>query len=153
MDIKETLDWALEVATCAKEINAKQWQNVMLEGRSGFGKTSITKQWAEEKDILLVEPNLAFDASSIYEEDEYGILRPKKVENPVDLAKEVIFNFLKNYRNKENFILLLDDFHLVTEEKVEAINYTIDTHKIVNPVTNEEIELDNMLFTIAIKTK
>ena len=42
---------------------------------------------------------------------------------------------------------------MATKENLEAIYYTMDTHKIINPATGEEIYLDNLLFTIAIRTE
>lgn len=151
-NIEETLDELLEIALQAKTNGEKKWQNVMFTGLSGFAKTSITEQWAEEKGIPLVSYDLSQDVSTIYEENQFGILEPKKVEDPVLLAKQLIFSQLKKYQGGKDFILFLDDYHRALPDNIAAINYTIDTHKIVNPVSNEEIELDNLLFTVAIKT-
>ena len=151
-NMEETLDELLEMALQARNNGVKKWENVMFTGLSGCGKTSITEQWAEEKGIPLVAYDLSQDVSTIYEENQFGILETKKVEDPVLLAKQLIFSQLKKYQGGKDFILFLDDNHRALPDNIEAINYTIDTHKIVNPVSNEEIELDNLLFTVAIKT-
>lgn len=151
-NIEEMLDELLEIALQARSCQVKKWKNALIEGLSGFGKTSITEQWAEEKGIPLVSYDLSQDVSTIYEENQFGILEPKKVEDPIVLAQQLIFSRLKKYKGGKDFILFLDDYHRALPDNIEAINYTIDTHKIVNPPTNEEIELDNLLFTVAIKT-
>ena len=162
--IKNQLDSALEIATTAKAINAKyvildgvanapKWPNVLISGLPGSGKTSVTKEWAEERGVLLVSYDLSRDVTEVYEEDQFGILHRKKAENPANIAKQLIFATLSRYRDGEDFILLLDNYHLATKDNLKAINYTIDTHKIVNPETKEVIELNNLLFTIAIKTE
>lgn len=150
--MKETLDELLEFALIHKEAKIKKWENILFEGLSGSGKTSITHEWAAEKEILLVPYDLSQDVSTLYEENGFGILEPKEVEDSVSLAKQLIFSTLYKYKDGKNFILLLDDYHRAEQANIDAINYTIDTHKIVNPVNGEEIELDNLLFTIAIKT-
>ena len=150
--MKETLDELLEFALIHKEAKIKKWENILFEGLTGTGKTSITEQWAKEKGIPLVSYDLSQDVSTIYEENGFGILEPKEVEDPVSLAKQLIFSTLYKYKDGKNFILLLDDYHRAEQANIDAINYTIDTHKIVNPVNGEEIELDNLLFTIAIRT-
>ena len=153
--IEEMLNNSLEIINIKRSMkNAiiDQWPNVLITGLSGSGKTSITKQWAEDNEIILAPYDLSIDTSVLYEEDENGILRKMPADNPVDIAKQLIFDTLKEYNNGKDFILFLDDYHTATKENLEAIYYTMDTHKIVNPATGEEIELDNMLFTVAIKT-
>ena len=154
--IEEMLNDALFVAMTARQMNAVTIgmpQNVMISGLTGSGKTSITKQWAEDNKIILAPYNLSQDVTVIYEEDTGGILRPTKAQNPVAVAKQLIYNALEMYKDGPDFVLFLDDYHMATKENLEAIYYTIDTHKIINPVTGEEIELKNMLFTVAIKTE
>ena len=151
-NMKKTLDELLEIALQARINGVKKWENVMFEGLTGTGKTSITEQWAKEKGIPLVSYDLSQDVSTIYEENQFGILEPKEVEDSIALAQQLIFSQLMRYKGGKDFILFLDDYHRALPENIEAINYTIDTHKIVNPVSNEEVELDNLLFTVAIKT-
>lgn len=154
--IVERLDDALFVATTARQMNAITVgipHNVMISGLTGSGKTAITKQWAEDNKIILAPYDLSHDVTVVYEEDDGGILRPTKAKDPVAVAKQLIYDALKGYENGPDFVLFLDDYHRATKENLEAINYTIDTHKIINPATGEEIELKNMLFTIAIKTE
>ena len=153
--IEEILDNSLSIIRMAQEINATldRWPNVMLSGLSGSGKTSITKQWAEDNRILLAPYDLSQDVTRIYVEDEGGILRPQEAEDPVAVAKQLIYNALIHYKDRGEFVLFLDDYHWATKENKEAIFYTMDTHKIVNISTGEEVYLDNMLFTIAIKTE
>jgi Holliday junction resolvasome RuvABC ATP-dependent DNA helicase subunit len=151
--IENTLDNSLSIIRMAQEINAtlEHWPNVMLSGLSGSGKTSITKQWAEDNGILLAPYDLSQDVTRIYVEDEGGILRPQIAEDPVAVAKQLIYNALINYKDRGDFVLFLDDYHWATKENKEAIFYTMDTHKIVNIATGEEVALNNLLFTIAIK--
>jgi MoxR-like ATPase len=153
--LSEKLDFSLYMVNTAREMNAmlEEWPDVMVSGLSGSGKTSITKQWAEDNGILLVPYDLSRDVTVVYEEDRGGILRPVKAEDPVAVAKQLVFDKLKEYAGGEDFVLFLDDYHRATKENLEAIYYTIDTHEIVNPATGEEIELDNMLFTVALKTE
>ncbi len=154
--IEDKLNDALFVATTARQMKAVTIgmpQNVMISGLSGSGKTSITKQWAEDNGIVLAPYNLSQDVTVIYEEDDGGILRPTKAEDPVAVAKQRIYDALEKYKDGPDFVLFLDDYHLATKENLEAIYYTIDTHKIINPATEEEIELKNMLFTVAIETE
>ena len=106
----------------------------MITVLTGSGKTSITKQWAEDN------------------EDAGGVLRPTKAEDPVAVAKKLIYDTLEKYKDGPDFVLFLDDYHMATKENLEAIYYTMDTHRITNPATGEEIELKNMLFAVAIKT-
>ena len=153
-EIKNILDNALFTVNTAREMNAEldQWPNVLLSGLTGSGKTSITKQWAEDNGILLASYDLSFNVTTVYVEDEGGILRPQRSEDPISVAKKLIFDTLIQYKDRGDFILFLDDYHRATRENLEAIYYTMDTHNIINPSTNEEIHLDNLLFTIAIKT-
>lgn len=151
--ITTQLDYLYDLAICSRDMQVKQWDNIMISGLAGSGKTSIVKAWAEEKGVLLVAYDLRRSVDTIYEEDAFGILRPKKAENPVAIAKQLIFDFLKKHQNGQEFILFLDDYHLANPHQIAAINHTIDTHKIVDPVSGEEIELENLLFTIAIKTE
>lgn len=154
--IEDLLNDALFAATTARQMNAVTIgmpQNVMISGLSGSGKTSITKQWAEDNGIILAPYNLGQDVTVIYEEDAGGILRRVKAEDPVAVAKQLIYSALEKYKDGPDFVLFLDDYHMATKENLEAIYYTIDTQKIINPSTGEEIELKNMLFTVAIKTE
>ena len=154
--IEDPLNDALFAATTARQMNAVTIgmpQNVMISGLSGSGKTSITKQWAEDNGIILAPYNLGQDVTVIYEEDAGGILRRVKAEDPVAVAKQLIYSALEKYKDGPDFVLFLDDYHMATKENLEAIYYTIDTQKIINPSTGEEIELKNMLFTVAIKTE
>ena len=153
-NIEESLNNALSTINMARMFNAKldSWPNVLLSGLTGTGKTEITKQWAKKHNILLASYDLSCDVTTVYKEDAEGKLQPQKAENPVSVAKQLIFSTLIKYKEGKDFVLFLDDYHRATKDNLEAINYTIDTHKIVNPETNEEIELNNMLFTIAIKT-
>ena len=142
--IEDMLNDALFVATTAREMNATVIgtpQNVMLSGLTGSGKTAITKQWAEDNGIILAPYDLSQDVTKVYEEDD-----------PVAVAKQLIFASLEKYKDGPDFVLFLDDYHRATKDNLEAIYYTIDTHKIVNPASGEEIELKNMLFTVAIET-
>ena len=153
-ELENLLDNSLEIITCAKEINAKvdRWPDVLISGLTGSGKTPRTKQWAEDRGVLLAPYDLSKDVTVVYKEDRGGILRPEKAEDPVAVAKQLIFDALKGYKGGKDFALFLDDYHRATKENLEAIYYTMDYHKIENPATGEVIELDNMLFTIAIET-
>ena len=153
--IESMLDDALFTIKTAREIHAilDRWPNVLISGLTGSGKTAITKQWAEDNGILLAPYNLSRDVTTVYVEDAGGILRPQKAEDPVSIAKQLIFDALIQYKDRGDFILFLDDYHRATKENLEAIYYTMDTHNIVNPATGEEIYLDNLLFTIAIRTE
>ena len=153
--IENRLDNSLSVIQMAREINATldRWPNVMISGLSGSGKTSITRQWAENNGILLAPYDLSQDVTHIYVEDESGFLHRQKAENPIAVAKQLVYNALIKYKDRGDFILFLDDYHWATKENKEAIFYTMDTHKIVNIATGEEVFLDNLLFTIAIKTE
>lgn len=75
------------------------------------------------------------------------------LDGHISFAKKLIFDTLIKYKDRGYFILLLDDYHRAKRENLKAIYYTMDTHNIINPSTNEEIHLDNLLFTFAIKTK
>lgn len=152
--IEAMLDDALFTITTAREIDAMldQWPNVLISGLTGSGKTSITKQWAEDKGILLAPYDLSYDVTKVYAEDKGGILRPEPAEDPVSVAKKLIFDTLISYKDRGDFILFLDDYHRATKENLEAVFYTMDTHNIVNPETGEEVHLDNLLFAVAIET-
>ena len=152
--VEEALENSLSIMETAKEMNATVpfKPHVLISGLPGSGKTSITKAWAEKKGIPLVSFDLSKDLTFIYEEDKYGILRQVKAENPVEIAKQLVFDTLIKYKDKGEFILFLDDFHLATKENLEAIYYTMDNNKIQNPATKEEVELNNLLFAVAIKT-
>ena len=152
--IEDKLDHALYMVNTARELNAtlEQWPNVLISGLTGSGKTAITKQWAEDNGILLAPYDVSRDVTTVYREDAGGILRPQKAEDPVSVAKQLLYEALLPYRNGGDFILFLDDYHRATKENLEAVYYTMDTHNIINPVTGEQIHLDNMLFTVAIKT-
>ena len=153
--IEDMLNDALFVATTTRQMNAVVIagpQNVLITGLTGSGKTSITKQWAEDNEIVLAPYDLSQDVTVIYEEDAGGVLRPTKAEDPVAVAKKLIYDTLEKYKDGPDFVLFLDDYHMATKENLEAIYYTMDTHRITNPATGEEIELKNMLFAVAIKT-
>ena len=152
--IYDILDESLSIINTARDFHATlvEWPNVLIHGLTGSGKTAITKAWAKEKGILLVPYDLSRDVTIEYVEDKFGILRKQKVKDPVMLAKWLIFDTLIKYKDSGDFILFLDDIHLATKENLEAIYYTMDNHEIYNPMTNETVYLDNMLFTISIKT-
>ena len=153
--IESMLDDALFHITTARELNAvlDRWPNVMISGLPGSGKTAITKAWAEDNGILLAPYDLGTDVTAVYEEDAGGILCKKAAEDPVAVAKALIYDTLIRYKDGGDLILLLDDYHRATKENLEAVFYTMDTHKIVNPATGEEVFLENLLFAVAIRTE
>ena len=146
--IENMLNDALFIATTARQMNAVTIgmpQNVMISGLSGSGKTSITKQWAKDNEIILASYDLSQDVTMIYKEDASGILRATRAEDPVAVAKQLIYAALEKYKDGPDFVLFLDDYHMATKENLEAIYYSIDTHKIIDPATGKEIELKKTL--------
>ena len=123
-----------------------------ISGMTGIGKTPITKKWAKDNDITLIECDLSLPTDTIYEADDSGFFRPEKVDDELSLAKQLLFTKLKKYKDVERTVLLLDDYHRATAVNIEAINEVIAKHSITDPISGEKLELPHLLFTIIIET-
>ena len=125
---------------------------IMISGMTGCGKTSITKAWAKDNNINLIEYDLSRTTDKIYETDEFGVLRSRLVEDELSLAKQLIYSHLKKFEDTERMVLLLDNYHRATEINKNAIDEVVAKHSIVDPLSGDVLNLPNLLFTIAIET-
>lgn len=125
---------------------------VMISGMTGSGKTSITKAWAKDNNITLIACDLSLPTDTIYESDDFEIMMPKKVDDELSLAKQLLYSTLKNYKDTERTVLFLDDYHRATPVNIKAIDEVIAKHSITDPISGDKLELPHLLFTVAIET-
>lgn len=123
-----------------------------IKGMTGSGKTSITKAWAKDNNITLIACDLSLPTDIIYEAEDSGIMMPKKVDDELSLAKQLLYSSLKKYKDTERTVFFLDDYHRATPVNIKAIDEVIAKHSITDPISGDKLELPHLLFTVAIET-
>lgn len=141
-EIEEALDEALEASLMAGD--SGNWQNVLIIGEAGIGKTAIVKKWARDNGINLVD----IKASTMDETDLGGAISPGG-ENR-DVVKRLASTELDELDTVPNSVLFLDEFNRARKNVRGTLLTLIQDHTIPDPrVPGKSRLLKNFLFTIA----
>lgn len=149
-EITKTLDKALDTAITALENGRKTAgaaANVLLVGGAGTGKSSIVNQWAEKRNVNLVNKN----ASSFDKADMGGAPAPEVDDEGRRM------NSMTRLTNKEfdslqtpGSVLFLDELNRADPEVVGSLLTLILDHKVPDNYSPGGIKrLNGYLFTIA----
>lgn len=141
-EIEEALDEALEASLMAGD--SGNWQNVLIIGEAGIGKTAIVKKWAKDNGINLVDVK----ASTMDETDLGGAISPGG-ENR-DEVKRLASTELDELDTVPNSVLFLDEFNRARKNVRGTLLTLIQDHTIPDPrVPGKARQLKNFLFTVA----
>lgn len=140
--IERILDDALEYNLEQHELGEKNFQNVLLIGEAGTGKTSIVRAWARANNINLFEVR----AAGMDDTDLGGAISPSGDYKTVVRLASTEFDKL----NRERSVLFLDEYNRAPKSVRTNLLELINSH--VVPDEREESGqryLPNFLFTIA----
>ena len=130
--LEQRLDEHLERALAMQPFSeGKLSSNLLLEGETGTGKTSITTEWAGKNDINLFSINVSYWIDS--------------TQKTIDLlygGEECIRNL-----SKPKTVLFLEHYDLGTEKCRSFFSNLVERH--ILPTVNGDLFLPNILFTIA----
>jgi len=141
-EIEDALDEALEASIMAGEDG--NWQNVLIVGEAGIGKTAIIKKWAADNGINLV----SVKASTMDETDLGGAISPDSKNG--DTVKRLASTELDELDTVPNSVLFLDEFNRARKSVRGTLLTLIQDHVIADPrEKGKERQLKNFLFTIA----
>ena len=147
--IEVALDKALATAERMKRTGGNMYNNVILIGGAGTGKTSAVLDWARENNINIVLQN----TSTMDETDLTGVIaRSADGNSTVKLRSDVLRGL-----NEPRSVLFLDEYNR-GRKSVRGTLLTLINDHLIDTGTDQEsnvkglsgkYELKNMLFTIA----
>ena len=141
-EIEDALDEALEASMMAGEDG--NWQNVLIVGEAGIGKTAIVKKWARDNNINVVD----IKASTMDETDLGGAIAPGGEKG--DVVKRLASTELDELDTVPNSVLFLDEFNRARKNVRGTLLTLIQDHEIPDPREPGRMrKLKNFLFTIA----
>ena len=128
------------------------WQNVIIYGLAGFGKTSIVKKFCKDHNLNLFE----CDAKSLDIATVGGIPYPKVNPKTGEMTQAPINSSYWDGLKKPNTILFLDELNRTSGKIRGSLLTLINEHQlpgtIVDPNTGEQIDnvisFPNILFTV-----
>lgn len=139
--IERALDEALEENLEQIELGLDHFQNVLLVGEAGTGKSSIVRKWARDNNINLYEVR----AAGMDDTDLGGAIAPGAEGTVIRLASTE-FDKL----NRPNSVLFLDEYNRAAKSVRTNLLELINSH--VVPDSREpggQRFLENFLFTVA----
>ena len=149
--VKRVLQRSLDKALDQQEVGIKgNYQNVIIYGLAGFGKTSIVKQFCEEHKLNIFE----CDAKSLDTATVGGIPYPKK-DAQGEWKQTPIASKYWDSLNKPNTIIFLDELNRANGRVRGTLLSLINDH--ILPITTEDPEtgetstvkfFPNILFTV-----
>ena len=141
-DVEEALDEALENAEDAQITGSTEYDNILLIGGAGVGKTSRARAWASLNHINLVY----LDAKQLDETDLGGALAPDlKKGKAVKLSTDTL-----DLLDKPNSVLFLDELNRARANIRGTLLSLINEHYIYDAHQEGGLrKFDNLLFTIA----
>lgn len=141
-DIEAALDRALKVARDNATLGESEYDNILLIGGQGVGKTARATSWAKERGINLVY----VDAKSLDETDLGGALAPDlKNGKAVKLSTDTL-----DLLDKPNSVLFLDELNRARPNIRGTLLSLVNDHYIYDAHgEGGRRSFPNMLFTIA----
>ena len=139
-EVERALDKVLKASRRAQRNGSKEFQNLLLIGRAGVGKTAIVKRWARENGINLVDK----DAKTMDPTDLGGI-QFADMEHPGEATK-LRSNELDALQ-KPNSVLFLDEYNRAPSDVRGSLLSLVNNHELVSG--KETMEFPNLLFTVA----
>ena len=141
-DIEAALDRALKVARENATLGESDYDNILLVGGQGVGKTARATSWAKEKGINLVY----VDAKSLDETDLGGALAPDLEHGKaVKLSTDTL-----DLLDKPNSVLFLDELNRARPNIRGTLLSLVNDHYIYDAhAEGGRRSFPNMLFTIA----
>ena len=141
-DVEAALDRALKVARDNAILGESEYDNVLLIGGQGVGKTARATSWAKERGINLVY----VDAKSLDETDLGGALAPDlKNGKAVKLSTDTL-----DLLDKPNSVLFLDELNRARPNIRGTLLSLVNDHYIYDAHGDGgRRSFPNMLFTIA----
>ena len=140
--IETVLDDALESNLEQHELGGHHFENVLLIGQAGTGKSSIVRQWAKDNNINLYEVR----AAGMDDTDLGGAITPSGDNKTVVRLNSTEFDVL----NRPNSVLFLDEYNRAPQTVRTQLLELVNSH--VVPDSREpggQRYLENFLFTIA----
>lgn len=140
-EIEDALDECLDASLTVGDLG--NWQNLLIIGEAGIGKTAIVKKWAEDNNINLV----SVKASTMDETDLGGAIAP---DNETGIVKRYASVELDALDKIPNSVLFLDEFNRARNNVRGTLLTLIQDHVVADPRerTGERV-LKNFLFTVA----
>lgn len=146
-DIERALNMALKTAVRNKKMGGNIFNNILLVGRAGVGKTSRVRAWCEKRGLHMY----ALDCKTLDTTDLGGALFPMiDKENPEnDRAKKLQTDMLDQL-DKPNSVLFLDEYNRARPDVRGTLLTLVNDHVIVTSAADGgERKFPNFLFTIA----
>lgn len=142
--IESVMDWALDYNQEQHELGKKNFQNVLLIGEAGTGKTSIIRQWAKENNVNLFEVR----AAGMDDTDLGGAISKGEGEYSGVVQRLASTEFDK--LNRPNSVLFLDEYNRAPKSVRTNLLELVNSHVVPDPRTESgQRYLENFLFTVA----
>ncbi len=138
--VEKALDRIYKTAKRAQRSGSKEFQNLLLIGRAGVGKTAIVKRWAKDNGVNLVDK----DAKTMDPSDLGGIVFAD-AEHPGQATK-LRSNELDALQ-APNSVLFLDEYNRAPSDVRGSLLTLVNDHELISG--KEKIEFPNLLFTVA----
>ena len=142
--IETVLDRALDLNEEQHELGKHNFQNILLIGEAGVGKSSIVRQWAKDNDINLFEVR----AAGMDDTDLGGVISRGEGDysNVVQRLASTEFDKLDRPRS----VLFLDEYNRAPKSVRTNLLELVNSHVVPDPRTESgQRYLPNFLFTIA----
>lgn len=140
--IERALDWALDYNEEQNELGERNFQNLLLIGQAGTGKTSIIRKWARDNGVNLYEVR----AAGMDDTDLGGAISPSKDYSTVVRLASTEFDAL----NRPKSVLFLDEYNRAPKSVRTNLLELINSHVVPDPrQPSGQRYLENFLFTVA----
>lgn len=140
--VERALDRALAKSRLAQRAGGNQFQNVLLIGPAGTGKTSRVQAWADHNGINLVKVL----ASTMDDTDLGGAIAPDSEQGIVRRYSSTELDQLE----EPNSVLFLDEFNRAPHSVRGTLLTLIQDHEIPDAREKGKVRyLKNFLFTVA----
>ena len=140
--IESILDWALDYNLEQKEAGLTNYQNVLLIGEAGTGKSSRVKAWAKANNINL----MTVRAAGMDDTDLGGAMGISKTGDTVQRLASTEFDQL----DRPNSVLFLDEYNRAPKSVRTNLLELVNSHEVPDSrVPGGQRVLENFLFTVA----
>lgn len=140
--IEGILDWALDYNLEQKEAGLTNYQNVLLIGEAGTGKSSRVKAWAKANNINL----MTVRAAGMDDTDLGGAMGISKTGDTVQRLASTEFDQL----DRPNSVLFLDEYNRAPKSVRTNLLELVNSHEVPDSrVPGGQRVLENFLFTVA----
>ena len=140
--IEGILDWALDYNLEQKEAGLTNYQNVLLIGEAGTGKSSRVKAWAKANNINL----MTVRAAGMDDTDLGGAMGISKSGDTVQRLASTEFDQL----DRPNSVLFLDEYNRAPKSVRTNLLELVNSHEVPDSrVPGGQRVLENFLFTVA----